>query len=346
MFTNSLQCKPRRNHNDREAAISKVWNPFIEACKKNFVPFEYLTVDEQLCNFRGRVKFRTYIPTKPGKYGIKIWCLADAKTSYLCNAQIYTGKVGSSAETNQGERIVRDLCGPFLGKGRTIVTDNFFTTMSLALYLKSQQTGLIGTVRKSRRFLPPNITESSRIVGSRFLYYQGTTLCRYSNKPGKYVLLLSSQHQAGIIEDNNKPEIVNAYNESKAGVDTLDQLVRFYTTKRRSKRWPVVLFYNMLDIAAYNAYVLYCIKYPEFVTRNKSRSRRTFIKDLVKEIVESSNDETEQQRTAAPQAKRPSVKGRCTLCPRSADKKSRLTCQKCSKFVCAHHSENICMNCL
>ena len=40
------------------------------------------------------------------------------------------------------------------------------------------------------------------------------------------------------------------YKETKAGVDTLDQVVRFYTTKRRSKRWPVVIFYNIMDIAA------------------------------------------------------------------------------------------------
>ena len=101
---------------DKEAAISLIWAPFIEWCKKNFVPFENLTVDEQLCNFRGRVKFRTYIPTKPGKYVIKIWCLADAKTSYLVNVQIYLGKVGNTPESNQGERIVRELWSWFYRK--------------------------------------------------------------------------------------------------------------------------------------------------------------------------------------------------------------------------------------
>ena len=68
----------------------------------------------------------------------------------------------------------------------------------------------------------------------------------------------------------------------------------------------------MLDIGAYNAYVLYSIKYLEFLTRNKSRSRRAFIKEPVKEIVDTYNGEMEFQRTAAPLAKRPSFKGRCT----------------------------------
>ena len=87
--------RSERNRNFREAPIRIVWEQFITNCVKNYVPYEYMTVDEQLCNFRGRVSFRTYIPTKPGKYGIKIWCLTDAKTAYLSNAQIYTGKVGN-----------------------------------------------------------------------------------------------------------------------------------------------------------------------------------------------------------------------------------------------------------
>ena len=202
-------------------------------------------VDEQLCNTKGRLSFKTYIPTKPGKYGVKIWCLADSNTSYLCNAQIYTGKVGNKTEENQGERIVRELSDPFLDKGRTITTDNFFTTMSLAKYLRSRKTGLIGTVRKARRFLPTRISEKTRETGSVFMYHDDITLVRYSDKPGKYVILLSSQHQTGYVEDNGKPEIVNVYNETKAGVDTLDQLVRFYTTKRKRNRWPVTIFYNI-----------------------------------------------------------------------------------------------------
>ena len=36
------------------------------------------------------------------------------------------------------------------------------------------------------------------------------------------MILLSSQHRAGLIEDDGISETVNAYNETKAGVDTLD----------------------------------------------------------------------------------------------------------------------------
>ena len=98
------------------------------------------------------------------------------------------------------------------------------------------------------------------------------------------MILLSSQHRAGLIEDDGKSETVNAYNQTKAGVDTLDQLYKFYTTKRRSKNWPVVLFYNMLDTAAYNAFVMFTSKYIGYLTKYKTKARKNIHKRAVNEI--------------------------------------------------------------
>ncbi|KRX28240.1 hypothetical protein T07_10034 [Trichinella nelsoni] len=52
----------------------------------------YITVDEQLTPFRCRCPFRQYMLKKPAKYGINVWILCDAKTSYAWNMQIYPGK--------------------------------------------------------------------------------------------------------------------------------------------------------------------------------------------------------------------------------------------------------------
>ena len=181
-----------RIYHKKDAPISFVWDKFIENCKMNYIPSEQLTVDEQLCTTKGRVPFKTYIPTKPGKYGIKIWVLADAKTAYLCNAEIYTGKQQDKPEKNQGERVVRFLADPFLKCGRTITTDNFFTSLNLALYLKTQKTALVGTVKKQRTFLPPKFQQKSKKIGTKFLFHKNISLCQHTEKPGKSVILLSS----------------------------------------------------------------------------------------------------------------------------------------------------------
>ena len=39
--------------------------------RQRFEPSTNLTVDEQLVEFHGRVRFRQYIDSKPGKFGIK-----------------------------------------------------------------------------------------------------------------------------------------------------------------------------------------------------------------------------------------------------------------------------------
>lgn len=55
-------------------------------------PGPEVTVDERLVPFRGRCPFKQYMPSKPGKYGIKIWAACDARSSYAWNMQVYTGK--------------------------------------------------------------------------------------------------------------------------------------------------------------------------------------------------------------------------------------------------------------
>ena len=46
------------------------------------------------------------------------------------------------------------------------------------------------------------------------------------------------------------------YYSTKAGVDTKDQMVHAYTAKRKTRRWPMAIFYNMPDIIALNACVI------------------------------------------------------------------------------------------
>ena len=54
--------------------------------------------------------------------------------------------------------------------------------------------------------------------------------------------------------DQKKPEIIWYYDKTKGGVDIMEKMVRCYSCKRQTKRWPMVLWYNMLDVAVMNAY--------------------------------------------------------------------------------------------
>jgi len=106
------------------------------------------------------------------------------------------------------------------------------------------------------------------------------TLTVYKCKPNKNVILLSSLHQSvGIASDPKKiPETVAFYNSTKYGVDVVDQMARKYSVKASSRRWPVQVFYNILDLAAINAWILYK------ETTGISITRRQFILKLADEL--------------------------------------------------------------
>lgn len=117
-----------RSKTDKAAAIKPLWDCLNQNLKKGFTPYGTLTVDEQLYGYRGRTKFTQYMPAKPEKYGIKIFWVCDAKTSYPLQGHIYTGKqTDGQRQTNIGERTVLDLVAPYKNTGRTITMDNFFT---------------------------------------------------------------------------------------------------------------------------------------------------------------------------------------------------------------------------
>ena len=67
------QTRPERRATDKLAAIHDVWDMFVDKLCKAYRPSADMTVDEQLVSFWGHCPFHQYMPSKPAKYGIKIW---------------------------------------------------------------------------------------------------------------------------------------------------------------------------------------------------------------------------------------------------------------------------------
>ena len=80
-------------------------------------------------------------------------------------------------------------------------------------------------------------------------------------KKAKNVYLLSSMHDAGRVEAGDpkrRPEAILFYNETKGSIDTntANEMLRGYSTKAASRRWPLAAFFNQLDIVSLDAYVI------------------------------------------------------------------------------------------
>jgi len=59
-----------------------------------------------------------------------------------------------------------------------------------------------------------------------------------------------------IEEDTGKEEKDVFYNQENGGVDSHDQMCSLYTTARKTNRWPIRIFYGIIDSAALNAFVI------------------------------------------------------------------------------------------
>lgn len=86
----------------------------------------------------------------------------------------------------------------------------------------------------------------------------------YMYQKNKSVILLTTMHMTGEVENTEsaKPEIIKYYNENKGGVDVMDKMLGEYTVKRRTLRWPLAFFCNMIYVAALASYVIYTYRAP------------------------------------------------------------------------------------
>src|SRR4029434_430047 len=64
----------------------------------------------------------------------------------------------------------------------------------------------------------------------------------------------------------------------------MDQMVHIHTCKRRTRRSPMVLWHNVLDVATLNAYTNFTAQHPDYMG-GVTNARQLFIKELGKELV-------------------------------------------------------------
>ena len=102
--------RQQRLINSKTAAIDDIWQMLQHNLAVAYTPHEALTVDEQLFPYRGRTRFTQYIPSKPAKYGLKVWWLCDSQSYYPVKGMIYSGKLPNRLrEINPGQNVVLDL---------------------------------------------------------------------------------------------------------------------------------------------------------------------------------------------------------------------------------------------
>ncbi|XP_024220084.1 piggyBac transposable element-derived protein 4 [Halyomorpha halys] len=357
-----------RRATDKFAPFRNIWTIFEANCSKYYSPSEYVTIDETLLGFRGKCPFKTYIPSKPDKYGLKIISACDARTFYFMGGIPYVGKTNQRRkEMSLPTQYVLELTKSIWGTKRNVTVDNWFCSYQLAEELGKKQLTLVGTLRKNKPQVPLPMFAKAPVNSSKFLYQDDKTLLSYTPKKDKKVLVLSSMHFSGEINEISKvPEMIEFYNLTKGGVDVLDKLCHDKTTKRSTNRWPMRYFFGILDISAVNAFIIWKWNGNEPSYSNTARTK--FIKTLAFTLTEPMMKQRAQNQHLPKELRSticnvlgldaevkeiptlPSTtsqkRKRCGFCNANKDRKGNFFCCKCNLCLCGEHKVVVCSSCL
>ena len=140
------------------------------------------------------------------------------------------------------------------------------------------------------------------------------------------VTLLTTMHLDKSTESpglEKKPEVITYYNATKSGVlDTMDQMVRWFTTKRKTQRWSIVIVYNMLDISALNAFIIWMsLNKENYTAKRGNRLWLSLLISLAKELAGLQNEDAIQ--IPASSSANTIKQKRCPMCPPKADHKTK-----------------------
>lgn len=224
---------------DRLFKVHGLVDMLVSKYKLCNIPGENLCIDESVIPFVGRLSFRQYIKNKRHRYGIKVFklCINDR---YTVGFKIYAGQESIPGEA-VSTKIEMELAADYLDEGRTMFTDNWYTSVSLARELLSRSTNLVGTLRSNRKFNPKDVINAKLKKGEIKSSQNENNIVVTKWKDKLDVLMLSTKHKDNLVVTSNKraqklfkPQMVLDYNKAKGFVDISDLRGSYHSPLRRS----------------------------------------------------------------------------------------------------------------
>ena len=254
---------------DRIWKIRPVYDFLVDKFSSIFVPSRNLCIDESLLLWKGRLFFKQYIPKKRNRFGIKLFVLCDCKTRYILRFFVYTGNETASPSVikklGHSGAVVNTLLSPsYLDKGHILFVDNWYSSPILFRYLFKHGTGACGTVRPNRKFMPKFTKKLKR---GQTECYKKKMLLALKWRDKRDVGMLTTVHTPAIVDTGKthhatgevvrKPECIDSYNKHMGAVDKTDMQISLAECTRKTRKWYKKLFFHLLDLCLYNAFVLY-----------------------------------------------------------------------------------------
>lgn len=356
----------KERETDSVAATNCIFNAFVQNCQEAYSPSAECCIDEMLIPFKGKCKFKTFMPNKIKQYGIKVTSLIDTANNYFYNGFIDSGEQFiDNHQHNRATKAALYLTTPIWGSCRNITADTSFSSVEICEELASRSLTYVGALKKNRWEIPKEfLAKKGRPVGtSLYGFLNNTTLLSYVPIENKTILLISTKHHYKSENPDTKiPDIKSFYDRTKTGVQILEERILNNTCGRRARRWSMAIFYRLLDISCVNAQILH-----QMYKSTEAITTFNFLKKIAKSLVQQ---ELERRVTkhglrrdlrmtirrilgsnfSSDQVTKPFIgklekRKRCTVCPARRNRKTSYACYLCNYPMCLECSQKVCKVC-
>lgn len=351
------------NEYDKEDPFHKIrpmLTEILHNTNENYVPPQSLALDETMIAFKGRSKYKVYMPLKPVRYGFKAFTVTSSEEPIVLNLSIYDGKKRDMVT------LVGNMLQPFESKGHTVYMDRFYSMPKVFKYLEEKGIGACGTCLHNRLQLTNEMTqEIDSLQRKEFVYYESDGLLLSIWKDKKPVTVLSTVHkvkQARVFRKKRKEDItpgskameacnipvaISDYTLKARGVDIFDQYTSSQMLSNRSIKWYFRIFIFLLETAIINSWVLYKtqqqLKYCKFLEYLEYRRRlgRDFARKIMVQQIPMTPTKNVNRTPSDIEALE--LWGQCHLgksskkhlCSRCKEHETRFICEECNISLCA-----------
>lgn len=324
---------------DRLFKIRPILSHFNNIMKQNYVPNIDICIDESMMLWRGRLSFRQYIKNKKHKYGIKLYELCESN-GIVMKIHVYSGKTDEiTTYLGHTTDVVMHLLEGYLDKGYKLYMDNFYNSVSLTKLLTAHKTYICGTLRNNRKG-NPQVVVSSKLKKGEYIWRRNgpVIVCKWKDK--REVLSISNMHSFEMVETKSrsgktamKPNIISDYNKGMSGIDRSDQMLSYYSSLRKTIRWPKKVALHIIEIFIHNAHKLF-----QKVNNSKIKLikfREDFVKTLLGKDFRTApapkrSAEQHYLEALPPTEKKLRPTKPCRICTgKSKRKETRYFCPKC-----------------
>ena len=301
--------KMPENCDDKLYKIRPMYSLMVSRWRELYSLGEHIAIDEGMLQWRGRLSFKVYMKNKPVKYGIKSYILADSKTHYCWNLDLFHRVKKTLKETVQG--LLTQKC---LHLWHTLYMDNFYNSVDLSETLLAQGVHTVGTLRNNRG-KPSTIRNPQRMQRHDVIAMDNGKVMVLAWKDKRIVKAISTKHDGSVlpitrrkkgghraIEEVMKPASIVDYNQHMSGVDHLDQMIAYYPCTRKSLKWSKKVFYYLMEISVHNSFILYKAK-----NSTGLKSFYKFCKVLVSQLCQQPQEELYSDNNEGPPRKAPKL---------------------------------------